>query len=125
MAPLLAVTSVKYYNLNGTLTTLSASNYWVNTVAEPGEVQFVYDFTPPELQCGRSNAIEIEFTAGYAASGTDAEKKAAVPDPIKHAMKILMTDMHEHRGQFVIGNQASKIPDFVKNLLHPYRLYNF
>lgn len=122
--PVIAVNSVKYYDLNGALQTLSPSNYWVNDKRQPGQVEYVYDFTPPELQYGRPNVIAVEFTAGYLASGTDAEKQAAVPEPIKHGMKILLTDMYENRGQYVIGNNANKLPGFVVDLIHSYKIYN-
>lgn len=122
--PLLAVASVKYYNIDGNLITLSNTDYWVNNADQPGSVQMVYDFSPPELQYGRPNAIEIEYTAGYAVTGTDDEKRAAVPAPIKHGLKVLLTDMHEHRGQYVIGNSANKLPQFVIDLVHSYKIYD-
>jgi uncharacterized phiE125 gp8 family phage protein len=122
--PLLSVTSVKYYAQDGTLTTLASSNYWVDNKREPGRVTMVYDFSPPELQDGRPNAIEILYTAGYLASGTAEQMQHAIPDQIRHGLKVLMTDLHEHRGQYVIGS-AGKLPGFVADLLHPYRLYNF
>lgn len=124
-APLLSVTNVKYYDDDAVLTTLATSEYWVSSVDEPGEIEFAYNFNPPQLQQGRPNAIEIIYTAGYSASATEATQQAAVPEPIKHAMKILMTDMHEHRGQYVIGSQANKLPSFVIDLIHSYKLYNF
>lgn len=122
--PLLAVNSVKYYNTAGVLTTLSTSDYWVDTVSQPGRVVLGYDFTPPELQQGRPNGIVIEYTAGYRATGTTAQKQAAIPEPIRHAMKILITDMYEHRGQYVIGNLTNKIPGYIIDLVHTYKIYN-
>lgn len=112
--PLISVTHVKYYDLDGVLRTLSSSNYWVNTFSQPGDVKFVYGFTPPELQYGRPNSIEVEYVAGY----------AEVPEPICHAIKILLTDMYEHRGQYVIGNNANKIPGYIIDLIHTYKMYN-
>ena len=123
-APLLAVSSVKYYDQSAVLQTLATSQYWVDTVSEPGRVRLVYDFSAPTLQEGRPNAIEITYTAGYLASGTTEQKQHAIPNPIRHGLKVLMTDMHEHRGQYVIGS-ANKLPQFVIDLIHPYRLYNF
>jgi uncharacterized phiE125 gp8 family phage protein len=121
--PILSVTSLKYYDLNGTLQTLTANtDYWVNL--PDGCIDLAYDFTVPELQYGRPNAIEVVYNAGYRASGTEAEQQAAVPEPIKHAIKILITDMHEHRGQYVIGNNANKIPGYVLNKVHSYKMYN-
>lgn len=121
--PVLGVTSLKYFDQDNTERTVSTSDYWVDTIKD--RIVLAFDFTPPMLMQGRPSSIVVEYTAGYKATGTDAEKQAAVPDPIKHGMKILMTDYHEHRGQYVIGNQASKLPEFVTDLLHPYRLYDF
>lgn len=123
--PLLSVTSVKYYDIDGVLQTLDPASYWVNNKEEPGCVKLAYDFTAPELQYGRPNSIEILYTAGYAATGDAPTKMAAVPEPIKHSIKILMTDMHEHRGQYVIGSTAMKIPRFILDLVHSYKIYNF
>lgn len=124
-APLLGVSSLKYRDDEGTLQTLASSNYYVSIADEPGYVQFIYDFNGPSLQDGRPNRIEIEYTAGYSSSATEATQQAAVPARIKHAMKVLMTDMHEHRGQYVVGASANKLPSFIIDLLHPLRLYAF
>jgi uncharacterized phiE125 gp8 family phage protein len=110
---------VKYYNTGGTLTTLTESGYyWVITTTEPGRIVRKYDATYPQLQDGRPDAIEIAFTAGYGAAGS------AVPDDIKHAMKLLITNYYEHRGDIVIG-QVNKIPSYVTDLIHSYKLYQF
>ena len=124
-SPIITVSSLKYYDDDGTLTTLDTSNYFVSTADEPGYIKMVYDFSGPGLQDDRPNRIEIEYTAGYSSSATEATQQAAVPAPIKHAMKVLMTDMHEHRGQYVVGGSANKLPGFVIDLIHSYRLYEF
>jgi uncharacterized phiE125 gp8 family phage protein len=121
-APLQSVTSVSYYNTAGTLTLLnntSNASYWVSTADEPGEIEFVYDFVGPELQEGRPNAIEIVFVGGYGATAD------SVPEPIKHAMKLLISNYYEHTGDIVVGATATRIPNHVADLLHPYKLYNF
>ncbi len=115
--PLVSVTHVKYRDLNGVLQTLASSNYWVNSFEQPGNIKYVYGFTPPELQYGRPNSIEVEYVAGY--TGDEG-----VPEPIRHAMKILLTDMYEHRGQYVIGNIANKLPGYIIDLIHTYKIYS-
>ena len=113
---------VKYYDINGTQQTLTESDYyWVVTTTDPGRIVRKYDATYPELQYGRPDAIEIAFTAGYGAAAT------AIPDEIKHAIKLLITNYYEHRGDIVIGAGAkvNKIPGHVTDLLHPYKLYQF
>jgi uncharacterized phiE125 gp8 family phage protein len=110
---------VKYYNTEGTLTTLTESDYyWVVTTTDPGRIVRKYSVTYPELQYGRPDSIEIAFTAGYGAAAS------AIPDDIKHAMKLLITNYYEHRGEIVIG-QVAKIPSYVTDLIHGYKLYEF
>lgn len=116
---------MKYYNDAGVLTTLNSTSYYVDNKSQPGELVLKYDFTPPTLEIRRPNAIEIEYTAGYLSTGTAQEKGFAVPDPIRHAMKLLITDMYEHRGQYVVGHTATKLPGFVQDLVHSYKLYSF
>lgn len=116
-----AVSSVKYYDTSGTLTTLDANTYyWVVTTTDPGSIVRKYDVTYPELQDGRPDAIEIAFTAGFGSAAS------SVPDDIKHAMKLLITNYYEHRGDVVIGSQnVAKIPSYITDLIHSYKLYQF
>jgi len=114
------VDSVQYYDSNGSFTTLpEASHYWVSNTSDPGFIQKRYDAVFPELQPGRPDAIRITFTCGY---GDDPED---VPENIRHAMKLLITDYFEHRGEVVVGTAATRIPQFISNLIHTYRLYQF
>lgn len=112
-----AITSVSYYNDDGVLTLLSEDYYWKELNSEPTAVIRKYDVTYPELQDGRPSAIEIVYTAGYGTA-------SAVPDDIKHAIKLIATDYFEHRGQVVIGG-VNRIPQHLTYLLHPYKIYNF
>jgi uncharacterized phiE125 gp8 family phage protein len=115
-----AVSSVKYYNTAGTLTPLTESDYyWIVTTTDPGKIVRKYDVTYPELQDGRPDAIEIAFTAGYGAAAT------AIPDEIKHATKLLVGNYFEQRSDIVIGASVAKIPSYVTDLIHSYKLYEF
>jgi uncharacterized phiE125 gp8 family phage protein len=111
---------VKYYNDAGTLTTLAATDYyWVMNTTDPARIIRKYDATYPQLQQGRPDAIEIAFTAGYGAAGS------AVPEEIRHAMKLLLTNYYEHRGDIVVGASVAKIPSHITDLIHDYKLYEF
>ncbi len=114
------VASVKYYDLDGAQQTLTASNYyWTVTTTDPGRIVRKYDASYPELQYGRPDAIEIAFNAGYGAAA------AAIPDDIKHACKLLVGNYFEHRSDVVIGATVAKIPSYVTDLIHSYKLYEF
>ncbi len=117
--PVQSVTSIKYYGLGntGSISTLATDQYWIDLIE--GEIEFRYSVTRPLLEPERPNRIEIEYVAGYGDDGT------TVPDPIKHAIKILITDMYENRGQYVIGSIVNKIPGYIADLIHSYKMYNF
>jgi uncharacterized phiE125 gp8 family phage protein len=110
---------VKYYNTDGNQITLTANDYyWVVNTTDPARIVRKYDVTYPELQYGRPDAIEIAFSAGFGDAAT------AIPDEIKHAMKLLITNYYEHRGDIVTGgNTVHQIPKFITDLVHSYKLY--
>jgi uncharacterized phiE125 gp8 family phage protein len=112
---------VSYYNDAGASTVLTENDYyWVVTTTDPGRIVQKYNTTYPELQDGRPDAIEIAFTAGYGAAAS------AIPGDIKHAMKLLITNYFEHRGEVVVGERAAmKIPSYITDLIHSYKLYEF
>jgi uncharacterized phiE125 gp8 family phage protein len=111
---------IKYYDLEGDLTTLDESvYYWIDNKSDPAKIIRKYDATYPELQYGRPNAIEITFLCGY---GDDPED---VPEDIIHALKVMLTNYFENPGSVVVGNVVNEIPGHIKNLLHDYRLYDF
>ncbi len=58
--------------------------------------------------------IEIDFTAGFGATA------ASVPDPIRHALKLLVAHWYEHRDPIEIGDPGTAIPAAVSDLLKPY-----
>jgi uncharacterized phiE125 gp8 family phage protein len=120
-----SITHVKYYDINGTLQTLNASSYyWTITSDEPGRIVRKYDVTYPELQYGRPDAIEIQFVAGWLATAS-APDYGVVPEDIKHAMKLLITNYFEHKGDIVIGSVVNKIPTHITDLVHSYKIYEF
>lgn len=101
---LLTVTSLKYYDTDGTQQTISSSNYRVDTYTEPGRIEFLSTYSVPSIQ-DRINAIEVIFTAGYGATA------ASVPNTIKRAICITVAAWNEDRE----GSQ--ELPMAAKQLL--------
>jgi uncharacterized phiE125 gp8 family phage protein len=117
--PLISITSVVYKNLLGADTTLTHGNYMhVVTADTPGKLIRKYGVTFPQVEYGNPDAIKIRYVAGYGSS-------ESVPEDIKHAMKLILTDLYEHRGTVVIGNIAHKIPNHIADLIHSYKVYRF
>ena len=108
--PLIAVSSVKYYDTNNAQQTLSSTLYQVNTSAMPGIIRFT-DF--PSLY-DREDAIQIIYTAGF---GTDAD----VPQPLKVAIMMMVAHLYENR-QTVSTMQTYEVPQTAEYLMEPYRI---
>lgn len=65
-SPAVSVTSVKYYDEDGTLQTFASSNYYVaNNDQLEARIVLKEDSSWPDLESGRPEAVEITFIAGY------------------------------------------------------------
>lgn len=117
--PAQSITSVKYYDYTGSLTLLDSDLYYSDIISEPARVVRKYDSVYPELEEQRPNGIVVEFVAGYGDASTD------VPADILHAVKLVLADYYDNKGEVVVGTIAVRIQGHIKNLLHPYRLYDF
>jgi len=84
-APLQSVTSVKYYDENGTQQTLATSVYDTDTASRPGRVVLKVDQSWPGTQTLRRNGtVEIKYVVGW----TSAD---LVPERIKHGIRQYAT----------------------------------
>ena len=113
-----SVTSIKYKDQDGDETTWDSSEYIVNIDSDPGEIILGYNESFPTDTLYPSNPITIEFICGYGLSGSDVE------DNIKHAIKLIISDLYENREAIVItGGTASlfELPTII-NLLTPFKI---
>lgn len=82
--PLQSVTSVKYYDTNGTQQTLATSVYTVDTRSRPGRIALAANQTWPAIHALRKvNRIEIEYIVGWTA-------RELIPGDIRQGMLILL-----------------------------------
>lgn len=110
--PLLrTVSSVGYYDANGTSQIMAASDYTVHLDCEPGYVELDYGLTWPTVQTGLSNAVTVTFTAGY------GDAVGNVPQAIRTAIKLLVNHWYDTRTPVVVGTIQ------VDALLWPYRTF--
>jgi len=100
--PLVSVTHIKYYAVDGTLQTLPAGYYVVDTDHTPGRVQLKANVSWPETE-DRLGAVQITFVAGYGSS------PALVPADIRHAIETLAAHAYEHREAVVETESGVKI----------------
>jgi uncharacterized phiE125 gp8 family phage protein len=103
--PLASITSVKYYDTAGVLTTLDPSYYLVHTPSDkPGSIERSPLLSWPATQC-RAFPIIIRFVAGYAS-------RALVPGTFKEAIYQLVDFSYENRGA-----ADAELPSAIDHLL--------
>jgi uncharacterized phiE125 gp8 family phage protein len=98
--PLVSVESVKYYDRENTLQTMSADDYFVIDSQEPGMIQITGDI--PAI-FDRPDAIQIEFTAG-------ASQPKDVSPIHRHVIKMMVHHLYEQREFINVGNIVTKMP---------------
>jgi uncharacterized phiE125 gp8 family phage protein len=115
LSPLRSVTSVKYYNEAGVLTTVSPTEYWVAVGSDPGRIVPKQGWWPA-TEGGRPEAVEVEFTAGWPTS-------ADVPADIRGAIKVILADLWENRGDGEKQKGEHAIPPVAARVLSSYRAH--
>jgi uncharacterized phiE125 gp8 family phage protein len=122
--PLVSVNSVQYFDNTDAGTVWPSSNYFVDTVRQPGRLALRLGATWP-VPSRLANGIMIEYIAGYGSDGTN------VPEPIKTAIRQLFAHWYEHRGEATMTSMgrgmtsafnAVNVPIVIQGLLDPYRV---
>lgn len=119
--PASAVTSLKYYDASGVLTTMAAESYTMDIADDYGFAYVVpaYGLTWPTAR-DQINAVALRFTAGYA-------NAAAVPEGIKSWIKLQVSSMFENREGESYSSRAVSATvkmSFVDALLDRYKVYS-
>lgn len=105
--PLQSVTTLKYYDSEGTLATWDASNYRV-LAGTPGSIVPVYNEDWPTIR-EQPEAVVVRYVAGYG----DAED---VPQSLKQAVLLLVGHWYENREAANVNAAATELPLAVKAL---------
>lgn len=113
--PVASVTSLKYYDGTGVLTTLDGAAYSLDTAHDFGPAYVVpaYGLAWPASR-DQVNAVALRFVAGYASA-------AAVPEPIKAWIKLQVGAMFENRELEATGQTHAL--GFADTLLDRYKVY--
>ena len=114
--PLSSITYVKYYDIDGTLQTLSTDT-WENAERnEYGIVRLKYNQSWSTLQ-GHPDDVTIRAVCGYGDAGD-------VPPNLKHAIKLLAGHWFENREATADAN-VYPIPLGVQCLIAPYKAWEY
>ena len=85
--PIQSVDAIKYIDTDGTEQELTS--YKADIISEPARIQTAYGENWPSTRT-ETNAVYVEYTAGYGDTGTD------VPAALLTAIKALAADIYEH-----------------------------
>lgn len=119
-SPAIGIVGIQYLDMSSTWQTVPASDYVLDTQAEPARVAPVFGKIWP-VTLPQIGAVRIDFTAGY----PDA---AQVPQGIKQWMLLRVGTLYANREQFAVlsrGSQASLPESFVDRLLDPWRVVTY
>ncbi len=113
LRPIRSVTSVTVRDESGDAVVVSSSGYLLDGEAlRPRLVPRDGTWPAPGRQ---TNGIEIAFEAGI------GDEAADIPQPIRHAILLLVAHWYEHRDPLEVGAAGAAIPAVVSDLLRPYR----
>jgi uncharacterized phiE125 gp8 family phage protein len=108
-----SVTHVKYYDLDNTLQTLSASAYTVDIRSEPARIAPAYGYTWPATRDDLA-VVNVRFIAGYGAA-------ADVPEGLKQWVLLRIGTMYANREEVAAVPNIATL-GFADRLLDPYRI---
>ncbi len=115
-APVASITSIAYFDSDGTEQTLDTGVYEIAD-ASAGTVRPVEGEEWPSTD-GRADAVTITFVAG-------ADSAAAVPAEVREWMLIHIATAHKHREAFASGASIAELPNrFVDGLLDAQKDYS-
>ena len=116
--PLQSVTTVKYRDTGGTLTTMSASEYSVDTVGMPARIRPALGTSWPTTSPEVMNSVEITYVCGYQYVGE-------LPPALRQAMLYLLAHFYDVRESVSMGSTPAIIPFTMEHLFAPFKVMTF
>jgi uncharacterized phiE125 gp8 family phage protein len=107
-APAQSIMAARFRDRAGAATALDPSAWQADLSAIPPAV---------ELAAALPSGMRLEFdlVLGYGAA-------AAVPEPLRHALKLLVASWYEERGTLAMTGEGAELPGAVLALLAPFRM---
>lgn len=116
-SPMIAVSSVKYLDVDEVETTLSSSAYVVDATGKPATIVPARGYSWPSVAF-LPGAVRVRFTAGYGATA------ATVPQEIQQLLRMLVAHWYDPaRGPVVTGTIVAELPFAIKSLFQSTRAF--
>lgn len=108
--PATAITSVKYIDAGGVEQEADEALYQIHE----GRFSLTLGSRWPAVR-GDAGGVRVQYTAGF----------ETVPAPIKQAAMLLVGQWFRNRMAVNVGNLVNELPNGVKALLAPYKIWEF
>ena len=115
-SPLISVTSIKYLDESNIEQTLDEDEYMVSDCG-PGLIIPVSSWPITSIA---GDSLRVEFVAGYSGPGESPQQSDVLPQTIRTAMLMQITDMYENRE--AQGDKPLSANPTLERLLSVYRL---
>lgn len=116
--PVNSITSISYIDTDGATVTMPSTDYVLDTFSKPSQIVLAFDKTWPAVR-NQPNAVTVTFEAGY--TGNTSPVSNELPNSLKQAMLLTITDLYENRGA-IASKQNYEIPLMVQYLMAAYRI---
>jgi uncharacterized phiE125 gp8 family phage protein len=103
---------MRVYDAHGTAQTVSTSLYYVDSAPDLARIIFG---APPPTPGRQAAGIEIDIVVGYGAT------PESVPEPLRQAIRTLVADWYENRGDAGPEDPGNALPSSVRALTAPYQ----
>jgi uncharacterized phiE125 gp8 family phage protein len=111
-APVIALSAVTIYDLAGAPSSPSLTGFVLDRFSRPARTAIPDTVTAPGKKL---NGIELDFTAGFGATGVD------VPDGLKRAIMLLAAHWYEFRGAESFDREGAAWPPSFERFVSRYR----
>jgi uncharacterized phiE125 gp8 family phage protein len=98
--PAASVTHVKYIDEDGALQTWASTNYTSDLIGQTPRIVPNPDTSLPDLG-EYPNAVQVRYTVGDSTAG-------AIPEELKHAIKLTLTMLYERREDMSLKDPGSR-----------------
>lgn len=109
--PVSAVTEIQYFDENNVSQTLDINDFQLYNYDSEAVLEPVSGYSWPAFYNDRRDPLNITFTTGFGASGSD------IPETITRAIRLTVAHWFEHRTAVTEGTSQSEIPYGVHTLL--------
>lgn len=125
VAPVRDIASVKYFDENGVLQTVSSSLYRWKRTDVGATLELLADFTSPALEADRDDSIQIEVEAGFDdpySTGAGDDPELVCPGTIKQAIRALVSFWYDNR-EAASDKDFRAVPLHAEALMAQARVY--